>query len=233
MNDDDSTNQFSAREVWDNDGVHVSVRNTSTGGVQFEIRNLNSNLSSDSDREYAIRVSGDDTWDLISALGPQSNEPVDLVEANIETIMQTGVTAWLESIGIDAGRRHAATSHAPLFIATTPTADESNLGNSTDHNRTRKVWGKNGLFVSISRTVNGGVRFEGQDTNPNPFGDSDYEYALTVSRGHVPKIIEALGGESDANPLDLIEADIETIVRIGEMEWLKSHGIDASFWSYP
>lgn len=67
--------------------------------------------------------------------------------------------------------------------------------------------------------------------NPNPFGDSDYEYAITIRRGDVPKVIEVLGGQPDADPFDLIEANIETIVRQGEMTWLKSNGIEPGFWS--
>ena len=89
------------------------------------------------------------------------------------------------------------------------------------------------MYISVSRTAGGDIRFEGQDTNPNPFGDSDYEYTLTVARGEVPKIVKGLGGPADADPLELIEANIETIVRTGEMTWLKSHGINAGFWSYP
>lgn len=105
--------------------------------------------------------------------------------------------------------------------------------NRTNQPSTREVWGYNGLYVGISRTRGGGIQFEGQDTNPNPFGDSDYEYTLTVDRDDVPKIIEALGGQPDDDPLSLIEANIETIVRTGEMSWLKSLGIKPGFWSYP
>jgi|GEM_PF-2654343 len=114
MSDDDNTDRFNAREVWDKDGVQVSVRSTSPGGVQFDIRELNPISSTGPDREYAIRVSGDDTWDLISALGSTTNEPVDLIASNIDAIMRSGVAAWLESIGIDPGRRYPVRPHVAL-----------------------------------------------------------------------------------------------------------------------
>jgi len=101
-----------------------------------------------------------------------------------------------------------------------------------DPNERRQVWAKNNLFITISHTTSDGVRFEGQDLNPGPFGD-EYEYALTVSGDETFVIIEALGGTVGDDPLDLIEANIEKIVHTGEMTWLKSIGITPGFWSHP
>ena len=108
----------------------------------------------------------------------------------------------------------------------------SALSDGTDQASTREVWAKNRLHVQISRTVGGGVRFDGQDFSPNPFGDSEYEYAITVDRADVPTIIEALGGQPGDDVLALIEANIETIVRTGEQTWLTSLGISPAFWSH-
>jgi hypothetical protein len=51
-------------------------------------------------------------------------------------------------------------------------------------------------------------------------------------REAVPQVIEALGGQSGDDPLALIEANIETIVRTGEKSWLQSLGIKPGFRSY-
>jgi hypothetical protein len=107
------------------------------------------------------------------------------------------------------------------------------LSNHPNQASTRQVWAKDDLYVSVSRTVGGGLSVDGQDANPNPFGDSDYEYTVTVGRDDVPKVIEALGGQQGDDPLALIEANIDSIVRTGEMTWLKSIGVSPGFSSYP
>jgi hypothetical protein len=72
-----------------------------------------------------------------------------------------------------------------------------------------------GLFVRINRTSTGGVESRGHDLNPNPFVDSDHEYVLTIRGDHTFDMIDALGGPAAVDPLDLIEANIGTIVRTG------------------
>jgi hypothetical protein len=105
--------------------------------------------------------------------------------------------------------------------------------NRTNQPSTREVWARRGLYIRIARTPDGDIRFEGQDTNPNPFGHSDYEYTITVMREDVPQVVEALGGQPGDDPLALIEANIETIVQTGERSWLQSLGIEPGFSSYP
>jgi hypothetical protein len=90
-----------------------------------------------------------------------------------------------------------------------------------------------GLFVRINRTSTGGAGFRGHDLNPNPFGDSGHEYVLTISGDHTFDLIDALGGPAGVDPLDLIEANIGTIVCTGELTWLRSIGIAPGFWSWP
>jgi len=103
----------------------------------------------------------------------------------------------------------------------------------TDRATSPTVRSRSGLSVDVSRTMGGGVQFEGQDLNPTPFSDSEYEYILTVGNHDVPTIIEALGGKPSDDVLGLIEANIEKIVRTGELTWLRSLGISPRFWSHP
>lgn len=223
----DLADQFSPRVIWDEDGSRVSIRRRSSGGVQFDIRNLTA--SSSDEIEYV--VSDDRTWDLIDELGGEG-DPIDLVEANIKVIMQAGVAEWLRSAGLITGHRQST----PIYLRELDTERDRMVDDEVDaisHNTTRQVWDKNGLHVSVSRTVDGGLRFDGLDSNPNPFGDSDYEYALTVRRADVSKIMQALDGTAHDDPIELIAAEMKEIVHIGEMTWLRSLGIEPRFWSHP
>lgn len=74
--------------------------------------------------------------------------------------------------------------------------------------------------------------FEGHDLSPNPFGDSDYEYKLTVGRDDIATIIEALGGTDGDNALHRVEANIESTTKRGASSWLNSLGIEPGFWSH-
>jgi hypothetical protein len=56
---------------------------------------------------------------------------------------------------------------------------------------------------------------------------------LTISGDHTFDLIDALGGPAGVDPLDLIEANIGTIVCTGELTWLRSIGIAPGFWSWP
>lgn len=100
-----------------------------------------------------------------------------------------------------------------------------------EESTSREVWAKDGLFVSINRTGSGGVEFKGHDLNSNPFGTSEYEYVLTVSGDRTFDLIDGMGGQPGDDPLDLVEAQIDTIIRMGELTWLRSLGIDPGFWS--
>ena len=97
----------------------------------------------------------------------------------------------------------------------------------------RQVWAENGLYVQVETTPGGALQITGHDTKPNPFGDSDFEYVLTVAAVDVPRIIQAVNGDAHADVLTLLEGNIEMIVHAGEMTWLKSIGISPGFWSYP
>jgi hypothetical protein len=104
---------------------------------------------------------------------------------------------------------------------------------NVEETTSREVWAVNRLYVSINRTSDGGLQFRGHDLNPNIFGDDEYEYVLTANGDRTADLVAALGGAADADPLDLIEANIEMIVHTGEMTWLKSIGIEPGFWSWP
>jgi hypothetical protein len=202
-------------EVWNRDDLRVAIRRTSSGGVQFDIREREVAAGLRSEREYAVGLSDDQHWDLIDVLGGKSDDPLELIAANIDVIVASGIENWLASHGLYSGGRYPIEPHRSPVMAST----------------SREIWAQNGLYVSIARTVDGGLRFEGQDLNPNPFGSSEYEYALAVQRADVLTIVTALGGAADADPLELIAANAETIVRAGEMSWLKSLGIEPAFWS--
>jgi hypothetical protein len=96
------------------------------------------------------------------------------------------------------------------------------------------TWSQNNLHVRVSLTPAGELQFHGHDLKPPPlFGESDYEYTLTVASDDIPTVVAALGGAVGDDVMPLIEANIETIVRTGEKTWLTSIHVAPRFWSYP
>ena len=49
--------------------------------------------------------------------------------------------------------------------------------------------------------------------------------------GEVPKILDALNAEPDADVLDVLERYGPEVVEFGESRWLARIGGDAEFWS--
>lgn len=100
------------------------------------------------------------------------------------------------------------------------------------HVRTARMYAADRLFVDAFMWSDGAVSIEGQDLGPNtPTGD-EYEYFATVEPDDVPLLLAALGGQPGDDPLRLLEAQGEAIVRGGETTWLTEHGIPYSFQTW-
>jgi hypothetical protein len=93
------------------------------------------------------------------------------------------------------------------------------------------IWSENGLTVWTRRGEDGGFTILGQDLGPIAPGGREYEYAITVAATDVPAVVEALGGTPGADALVVVAANAETIVRTGELTWLKGLGVEPRFWS--
>lgn len=95
------------------------------------------------------------------------------------------------------------------------------------------MWARDALHVDVQRTPDGGFEIAGQDLrDDNMFGADEYEYWLTVSAGDVPKVVAALGGDTDSDDvIVLLVANGEHIVRTGERTWLRSIEVAATFES--
>ncbi|MCF2531575.1 hypothetical protein [Yinghuangia soli] len=81
------------------------------------------------------------------------------------------------------------------------------------------------LYVDARLTDAGDLVIDGQDLN-----DGEYEYAMTVAAAQVPVVLGALGGTPDDDVLALLAAQGTDIVTRGELTWLKSLGLEPSFW---
>jgi len=97
------------------------------------------------------------------------------------------------------------------------------------HVRHARMHAADRLFVDAYSWSDGAVSIEGQDLGPSTPTGEEYEYFATVEPGDVPLLIAALGGQPGDDPLMLLEAQGEAIVRQGETGWLKEHGIPYSF----
>jgi hypothetical protein len=93
------------------------------------------------------------------------------------------------------------------------------------------IWSEDGLTVSTRPGEDGGFTILGQDLGPTAPGGREYEYAITVAARDVPAVVEALGDTPGADALALVAANAETIVRAGELTWLKGLGVEPRFWS--
>jgi hypothetical protein len=92
------------------------------------------------------------------------------------------------------------------------------------------IWSEDGLTVWARPDEDGGFMITGQDLGPNLSG-REYEYAVAIAARDVPAVVEALGGTAGADVLALVAANAETIVRAGELSWLRRLGIKPEFWS--
>jgi hypothetical protein len=88
-----------------------------------------------------------------------------------------------------------------------------------------------GLAVRLTVGDDGSVSIEGQDLQPPPGFGGEYEYAMTIRPGDVPRLAAALGTDVDGIPAAW-EAQVTAIVLGGgERRWLRAHDIPYEFWS--
>ncbi len=99
--------------------------------------------------------------------------------------------------------------------------------------------GETSVYIEVEINAAGDLVFSGQDIGAAPeraFGDSDYEYWLTVQAADKLRLAAALGeaGRSDQDLLDRIAAryagDTRVISKV--MEILKATGIPYRFQSF-
>jgi len=79
--------------------------------------------------------------------------------------------------------------------------------------------------------LDGELLIEGQDLRSGPFGATEYEYAVTVPTAQLPKLVAALGLETDDEVIAYLLANGESIVKQGERTWVEGLGITPGFWS--
>ncbi|WP_430782811.1 hypothetical protein [Actinoplanes sp. G11-F43] len=94
------------------------------------------------------------------------------------------------------------------------------------------IWSANKLFVDVVHEPDGTLRIQGQDLDPGNMFEGEYEYAMTVRPADVPRIVAALGGDPGADVLDLMTANAQAIITLGESRFLKSIGVEYEFWSH-
>lgn len=96
-------------------------------------------------------------------------------------------------------------------------------------NRRVTLRDRDNLFVDAELKANGDLVISGQ-----ALSGGEYEYALTVKQPAVARVVAALSPSSaqgQTDVLDLLVSHAEEVVGTGERTWLKSHGIEAEFWS--
>lgn len=94
------------------------------------------------------------------------------------------------------------------------------------------LWDADGLHIWANFDEERNLVISGQDLNPPaPFGD-EYEYALTVQREDIDKVVEALGGVRGEGVMRLLEAHGPEIKSKGEQAWLESIGVTPKLWSW-
>jgi hypothetical protein len=100
------------------------------------------------------------------------------------------------------------------------------------HVRRAAMYAFDRLFVDAYAWSDGAVSIEGQDLGPHTPTGEEYEYFATVEPGDVPLLLAALGGRPGDDPLALLQAQGEAIVRHGETAWLKAHGVPFTFHTW-
>ena len=93
---------------------------------------------------------------------------------------------------------------------------------------TRIFTEKGTCCVWISIRDDGKLLLSGQDLG-GWAGTSEYEYFITVEPTDFDAIREELGGEPDAEIVDLMCAHASMIFNAGERAWLQGLGIDPGF----
>lgn len=97
-----------------------------------------------------------------------------------------------------------------------------------------------GLYIDAVEWSSGRISIDGQDLNPpEGFGlGDDYEYSYRVPANQVPRLVAALGGAPDSDPLRLIQdhateilecrtgdSDDPDVPSFGPSAWFECHGI--------
>lgn len=90
------------------------------------------------------------------------------------------------------------------------------------------IWDQDRLSVKVGLTENGSLTFSGYDLKDN----NDYEYAITVAAADIPTVLAALPGRPEDDVIRRLKANAKMIITMGESTWLKSLGIETTFWSH-
>lgn len=91
------------------------------------------------------------------------------------------------------------------------------------------IWNDGSLRVTAERKANGDVLIAGHDLG-HPLCE-EYEYWITVNAVDVPRMVSALGGGDDTDPLALLHAQARDVLTKGEMAWLEEQGISPEFFN--
>lgn len=94
---------------------------------------------------------------------------------------------------------------------------------------TATIWDRGTLRVTVERKPNGDVLIAGHDLG-HPLCE-EYEYWITVKQDDVPRMVSALGGTEDGDPLLLLREHARDVLTKGEMAWLEEHGIVPEFFN--
>ncbi|MHC9296135.1 hypothetical protein ACRCUN_27030 [Mycobacterium sp. LTG2003] len=92
----------------------------------------------------------------------------------------------------------------------------------------RVFWRSGPCTVWISCDDAGSLVFSGYDRAHL----DGYEYDITVTADQFPRLCAALGADPAASPKDLVEllcAQVNDIMAVGERTWLDTQGIDYGF----
>lgn len=91
------------------------------------------------------------------------------------------------------------------------------------------IWDRGTLRVTVERKPNGDVLIAGHDLG-HPLCE-EYEYWITVKHDEVPRMVSALGGTEDGDPLPLLHDNARDVLTKGEMAWLEEQGIVPEFFN--
>ncbi|HEY8718085.1 hypothetical protein [Pengzhenrongella sp.] len=94
------------------------------------------------------------------------------------------------------------------------------------------MWDRDGLRVWAEWGKDGKLTIQGQDLRAGPRGNAEYEYAISIAVDDVSKVLEALGGASDDDVLELLCAHGATIVSCGPKQWVEDLGVRPELWSW-
>lgn len=96
------------------------------------------------------------------------------------------------------------------------------------------LWEAAGLTVLARWGDGGALVIEGQDLNYPDLEAQDgstleYEYAVVIPPGEIPKVLRGLDAPLEADVLAVLEQRGAELIRVGESRWLERLGIRADF----